>query len=669
MILRELVLHDFGPFRSRHTVALVPQSSGGAPRPICLFGALNGSGKTTILDGILLALYGPRARCSTRGSLPYNDFLRASINNRASAMDGASVEIEFDYTTAAGTTLVRVIRSWRSTAKSIAETVRVLENGVFNPGLTETWAQHVEDLIPLGISNLYFFDGEQARELANQRSTSEAVRQSIRTLLGLDIAERLSQDLRILITRRAKKASNGGSSTSTVSELEQELADRRKERRLLNEDLGELRVQANKLSQSLEVAKLDFTSQGGTITQRRKQVEAQLREATQLRDTIRASLRDVAAGPQPLALVANLLESTYNRASQELAHAESEQIFQMLERRDALFERRLRKADLEPELLEGFLGYLTEDRDRRRAKLDGHPYLGVTRSLQNQLESLHHGGLAAEADRSGTMLAELVDATNTVASFEEKLSAAAPVEKIDAMLKEMGETKTELADIEARMARIGGDIALCEHRISALEEQAKKVYLEAASAMADDTEHQLLVSSSDRVQKVMADFQHVLKNRRLMELESLITERFQHLARKQRMVERIEVDPEDFNLRLYDIDGYELDRTRLSAGEQQLLAIAFLWALGLASGRSLPVVIDTPLSRMDSAHRLALVERYFPHAAHQVILLSTDVEIDRENYDILSKHDAIDRTYLIEFDNDRRSSSVRQGYFFDEAQG
>jgi DNA sulfur modification protein DndD len=40
----------------------------------------------------------------------------------------------------------------------------------------------------------------------------------------------------------------------------------------------------------------------------------------------------------------------------------------------------------------------------------------------------------------------------------------------------------------------------------------------------------------------------------------------------------------------------------------------------------LPAVIDTPMARLDSAHRQNLVERYFPHASHQVIVLSTDSE-------------------------------------------
>jgi DNA sulfur modification protein DndD len=53
-----------------------------------------------------------------------------------------------------------------------------------------------------------------------------------------------------------------------------------------------------------------------------------------------------------------------------------------------------------------------------------------------------------------------------------------------------------------------------------------------------------------------------------------------------------------------------------------------LRGLAKASGRPLPTIIDTPLGRLDSTRRRHLLERYFPVASHQVILLSTDEEID-----------------------------------------
>ena len=58
------------------------------------------------------------------------------------------------------------------------------------------------------------------------------------------------------------------------------------------------------------------------------------------------------------------------------------------------------------------------------------------------------------------------------------------------------------------------------------------------------------------------------------------------------------------------------------------MVISLLWALAICSKRKLPVIIDTPLSRLDSNHRTTLVQTYFPNASEQTIILSTDTEID-----------------------------------------
>jgi DNA sulfur modification protein DndD len=103
MILREVSLHNFGPFLGRHLLNLAPQSHvGNSPRSVTLIGALNGSGKTTLLDSIQLALYGARARCSSRKNVSYQDFLRQSIHTKAPKSEGASVGLEFDYPTPRG---------------------------------------------------------------------------------------------------------------------------------------------------------------------------------------------------------------------------------------------------------------------------------------------------------------------------------------------------------------------------------------------------------------------------------------------------------------------------------------------------------------------------------------------------------------------------------------
>ncbi len=133
---------------------------------------------------------------------------------------------------------------------------------------------------------------------------------------------------------------------------------------------------------------------------------------------------------------------------------------------------------------------------------------------------------------------------------------------------------------------------------------------------------------------------------------------------KSDLVHRVAIDTHTFSLSLYDPQGQPVAKHRLSAGEKQLLAIAFLWGLARVSGRHLPIAIDTPLGRLDSSHRNNLVERYFPTASHQVILLSTDTEIGKTEYERLKELEAIAQEYLLKYNSSEGHTVVEPSYFW-----
>jgi DNA sulfur modification protein DndD len=100
----------------------------------------------------------------------------------------------------------------------------------------------------------------------------------------------------------------------------------------------------------------------------------------------------------------------------------------------------------------------------------------------------------------------------------------------------------------------------------------------------------------------------------------------------------------------------------MSAGEKQIFAFAILEALGKLSGKVLPVVVDTPLGRLDSKHRDKLVHHYFPEAGEQVILLSTDTEVDEDFFSALAHE--VSHAFEIEFDQQTKCSVLKEGYFW-----
>lgn len=146
------------------------------------------------------------------------------------------------------------------------------------------------------------------------------------------------------------------------------------------------------------------------------------------------------------------------------------------------------------------------------------------------------------------------------------------------------------------------------------------------------------------------------------EIQGYFYESFKRMARKGDMDLNVEIEPETFKVELKANNGLYIDKKRLSAGEKQIYALAILEALGKASGRSLPFIIDTPLGRLDSEHRQKIVTEFFPKVNEQVIILSTDTEVDENFFKGLEPH--IAKSYELKYDQVSGSTAVSSGYFW-----
>ena len=150
---------------------------------------------------------------------------------------------------------------------------------------------------------------------------------------------------------------------------------------------------------------------------------------------------------------------------------------------------------------------------------------------------------------------------------------------------------------------------------------------------------------------------------KLAELENHTTEMYKKLARKQDFVGEVRIDPRSFDVTIHDPFGKIKEKRGLSAGEKQIYAISLLWGLAKSSDVELPIIIDTPFARLDSEHRTNIAKHYFPFASQQVIILSTDEEIDQRYIEVLKSH--IGKTYVIHHDDVERKSEFLNGYFTD----
>ena len=160
---------------------------------------------------------------------------------------------------------------------------------------------------------------------------------------------------------------------------------------------------------------------------------------------------------------------------------------------------------------------------------------------------------------------------------------------------------------------------------------------------------------------IVVEYRKRLQKQKADMLAITMTKCYKQLANKKNHIQRIIIDSDTLDMHYMDENNVEIEKKGLSAGEKQLMVISLLWALAICSKKKLPVIIDTPLSRLDSAHRSALITRYFPNASDQTIILSTDSEIDERYYRMMK--DSVGDTYTLMFNDNEKRTEIQTGYF------
>jgi DNA sulfur modification protein DndD len=613
------------------------------------------------MDAMRLALYGQRAQCSTRGNLSYPDFLKQAVNKQTLAHEETSVELLFEHIVKNMQVEFRVKRRWTKNPKNGKDILGILIDDWPDSAWVETWDERIEDFFPIGISNLFLFDGEQVKELADLDSPPNVVVQAIQSLLGLELSERLAVDLDILANRKRKQLADS-KELAYLEEIETKLNQYKSEKDAAEIAVEELKIKAGIAKKKLNQAKEKFKLEGGKIAGERSQLEKKLEDEKEKAKQQRERLCELASEGLPLNLIQPLLIQAQNQGKQELNWEKAKIAQDFIKDRDQRLFQYLEKLNIAKKQLESVKIYLETDYQNLT---ENHPnqekiFLEIDDKIFSQLGTFLDHQLPSQIQQSQDVLEALIIIEDTLSSLDRQLAIAAPPEVYEQLLETVSQAQTEYTKIETA--------------IEDAEQRSKKCYTEYEKAKKDLEKYSQntidrknanhIIETISKVQDSLKIFKEKLTLKKLNKLEVEVTECFRYLLHKSDLVHRVVIATEDFSLSLYDPQGQPVEKHRLSAGEKQLLAIAFLWGLARVSGLNLPIAIDTPLGRLDSSHRQNLIERYFPAASHQVILLSTDTEIAEKEINSLREQDAIAREYLLKYDPKQRQTRIALGYFF-----
>lgn len=605
MIIERLRLRNFGIYGGEHAFDLGPDEEGG--KPIVLIEGHNGAGKTTFLEAIRLALYGKAALGNRVSQKAYETHLNDRIHR---GVPETTMEIGLDLRRhEKGEELSYAIRRrWNVKGNGVEEMLTVLVDGACRDDTSvEEWQDILNDMIPPGVSQLFFFDGEKIQEIA-QGDASAGLQQAIRPLLGLDIIEQLRSDLALFVARQksGEGADDLKAATRDLKASEGELT-RAEEKRA---QLASERDQANARLHRAEAA---FRKEGGMSAMDEVEAKQDRKRVEEEQQALLSELREIAAGFGPLMLA----PVTLRRLQDAAGEAELYQAKMAAKRLVDEFEAQEPKRTGRPTAVwEQFREFVAaETKTLPRWARNG---AGALRRRVADIETFGRGRCRELAERLDKNLLAAQAADDQLEAFAKGVGDVS----LDAIRKaefERGRLSAALEEQDGLVTRLCSRRDRQRARLERLQDQVFTTAKLGRSA-----------ALAGKARAALVDYEERVLERRIAALEEYVLSCLHKLLRRPTLVGRVKLDPESFDISLIGSEGELIALDSLSAGERQLFAVALLWALASTSERALPLVIDTPLGRLDRLHRERIIGQYLAGASEQVVLLCTDTELTAE---------------------------------------
>ncbi len=674
MILTTIELTNFRAYHGTQIVDLTSCASDSTKNVVAI-GGLNGAGKTSLLDGITFALLGvENAYMFLEGVAKRGDgreqidrTLNGLLNREAKEVGEREAQVTLSFLDD-DRRLLCVQRTWLYDQRGRYRDDELLVTMSGENETEDMYEDYLKNLIPPEVVKFFMFDGEKIQAIA-QDEVGEKVLDGINSLLGFHVLDALTSDMDELQEKYRRKAKKR-------NKQEEDLAVERAEEMKLSNQLGELKDEQIELEERVDglkdtnrqlVEELSslLGGQGASPRDLNNQLE-------QTNDTIRGLKADVLGSVDRWvipAMPANLLRDLSAQLAGEEERAQWEEGKRKVEpQKNRLIARVLgdNAPQPTPQLEATQVEFLRYRVQEEWEDLFNPPPPGIAETvIHGHLSNEERGQAQAKCGqviRSGSLdlrglLARLDSAERKARDLRQQLERIGDGERVNAVIEEKSQVDRELGEAEQSWESLQRRIVTVNRDLRTVRTNIRK------------KEDELLESGQSgeranfvrKVKRVVQQYQEALRPRKRDEVARHLSDMYRLLARKEDVVERIELDEKTYRPRLLDRRGNSMPLHSLSAGEREIYALSLLWALAKTSRRGLPVVIDTPLARLDSEHRANIVKRYLPEAGPQVIVLSTDTELDHEYFHLIE--DRLATTLRLEFDPATERTTVHEGYF------
>jgi len=667
-----LIIQNYKTFRNKTRFNFNTGHTATSERNVFLIGGMNGAGKTSILDAVNLCLYGEKKI----------DKVFKSINQYELENGNCDCSIELQFVMDNGDTIC-LTRSWgipysfsqTPSADDLKEKITIKKNSrIISDVEQQSFLDYIKTEIPEGITQFFFFDGEKIQHIAADEYAAMDLKNSMEAALGIQNIHKLIDDLDHI--KRDERKDIPGITNEDIRLQETEIGQLENKKKKLEKQAEEIDTQLdqykNMLSESKTFFKKEFGFESDDIKLKEQNEKARIRLSSRLSE-IEVEIKNIVQANFAFTLLIPFFDKVRSqiqsekklrveRSKQGIADTIPSEILNEI----IVFEEISRKNPL----TEAEVQFLQD-------KITGiiHKYIKIKGVSDNTPEILK-----LSDDDAKKVIVRMEDVEKSVSDkfiqlLQEKQKVQIELEIIEKDLSKKnfeGSRLTRFTEIQTRIEVVSGDIGERNEKLKQMRSEIdtllktisdKKQNLEDAySILEKSTKKGAFLNQITNISQLLTEYVDKLRSAKISQLETSTFQMFKQLLSKGDSVVWLSIDPKTYLITIKNDSGHVIRKEALSAGEKEIFAISLLWGLAQTSQLKLPIIIDTPLSRLDSTHRDRIVSNYFPNAGHQVIILSTDTEVDKKYYSVLEDHlqDAIH----LKYNREQKLTTIEEGYFW-----
>ena len=718
MKINKLVLKNFRSYEEETVFDFTTTNN----KNIILIGGKNGAGKSTIFEAIKVCIYGPIAYKYQGFNSSYISKIKSNINNNSLKNDSvnAFVSIDIEITENTDKNTYTLLREWTYSDKKLNENFSVYKNhstSKLNEEELNYFENYITSVISPKIFEFFFFDGEHLSEFFIGKNSNVHLKESLLSLCNFDTFEVLKNTI-ISNNRNSKNSSDEIEiAKENYLNLEEKLRELYSEEEVLGNELQNVSNELEDLQQ--EQLKLDseFRKKGGILAEERDSLNARIVQLESRRSIINQSVKDFCNDLLPFLIVKSSLINLENQLKIE---NESLLYNHLKDKLNLDYIKNILIGKIDNNILDSVAitvsDSLIEEIKPEEYNNDFKSIYNLSNDENSTLSALIRNILSADNKSILDLFEELRSIANELSVIRQKLNSSLEDNSLNEYLNSLSDLTTKIAKLSESKTLLSSKFEILTTKIDTTtveRDKSKSKYTELLQA-------NKVIDMSDNLILMLDDIISTLTENKIKEIQNNFMTIFKKIIRKDNFIDFINIDSK-FNVSLYinkiyyslEIEnlisniGYDemekkfgelffqdlfkvynvqnkselssaikndtqssllnlrtkVDINGFSSGEKQIYILCLYWALIKSSEIEIPFIIDTPYARIDETHRNNITSEYLSSISNQVVILSTNTEIDEKAYREIKPR--LNGEYLIEYDDKNRKTIQTKGYFFE----